>query len=127
MLDLGTRVFAGQDGADAGLAFGDGREGDAGGHDSGVEEGARKIHGAAAVADDDGCDRGLACGGSHAADVEAETAEFGFEVAGIFPEALDALGLFLEEIEGRDTGRGDGRRMRGREEEWAGAVVEEVN
>src|SRR5271157_4234104 len=127
LVDLGAGVFAGHDGADAGLAFGDGREGDSGGHDSGVEEGTRKIHSPAAVADDDGRDGRFAGRGGNAADVEAEAAEFGLEVAGVVPEALDALGLVFEKIEGRDAGGGDGRRMRGREEEGAGAMVEEVD
>ena len=64
-------MFAGHDGADAGFAFGDSGEGDAGGHDAGVEERAREVHGASAVADDDGSDGGFAFWGGAAADVEA--------------------------------------------------------
>jgi hypothetical protein len=62
LVDLSAGVFAGHDGANASFAFGNGGEGDASGHDAGVEEGAAKVHGATAVADDDGGDGGLALG-----------------------------------------------------------------
>ena len=113
LVELLAGVFAGHDGADAGFAFGDGGEGDAGAEDARVEEGAGEIHGLAAVADDDGCDGGFAGGSVDAADVEAETAEFGLEVAGVFPEAIDALGLGFEQIEGGDAGSGHRWRVRG--------------
>src|ERR1700744_170163 len=62
LVDLSAGVFAGHDGANASFAFGNGGEGDASGHDAGVEEGAAKVHGATAVANDDGGDGGLALG-----------------------------------------------------------------
>ena len=49
------------------------------------------------------------------------------EVAGVVPEALDALGLVLQNVERCDAGGGDGRWMRSGEEEWARAVVEVVD
>ena len=107
LIDLCAGVFAGHDGADAGFALGDGGEGDAGGHDAGVEEGAGEVHGAAAVADDDGGDGGFAGGGGAAADVEAGVGELLLEVAGVVPEALDAFGLVFEDVEGGDAGGGD--------------------
>ena len=100
-------MLAGHDGADAGFAFGDGGEGDAGGHDSGVEEGAGEVHGAAAVADDDGGDGGFALWGGVAAYVEAGVGELLLEVVGVVPEALDAVGLVFEDVEGGDAGGGD--------------------
>ncbi len=93
MIDFRSGVFAGHDGANAGFAFGDGGEGNAGGHDSGVEEGPGEVHGAAAVADDDGGDGGFAFWSGVAADVEAGVGELLFEVVGVVPEALDAVGF----------------------------------
>ena len=127
LIDLGAGVLAGHDGADAGLAFGDGGEGDAGGHDAGVEESAGEVHCRAAVADDDGGDGGFAGRGGVAADVEAGVGELLLEVVGVVPEALDALGLVFENVEGGDAGGGDRGRMRGGEEKGAGAVVEVVD
>ena len=74
-----------------------------------------------------GRDGGLAGRGGDAADIEAGVAEFALEVAGVGPEALDALGLGFENVEGGDAGGGDGGWMRGGEEEGAGAMVEVVN
>jgi len=73
LIELLAGVLAGHDGADAGLPSGP-SEGDAGAEDARFEEGAREIHGLAAVADDDGRDRGFARRGIDAADVEAQTA-----------------------------------------------------
>jgi len=120
-------VFAGHDGANTGFTFGDGGEGDAGGHDSGVEEGARELHGAAAVADDDGGDGGLAFGGGVAADVESGVGELLLEVGGVGPEAVDAVWLVFEDVECSDAGCCDRWRMRGGEEERTGAMVEVVD
>ena len=100
-------MFAGHDGANTGFTFGDGGEGDAGGHDSGVEEGAGEVHGAAPVADDDGCDGGLAFWGGVAAYVEAGVGELLLEVRGVGPEAVDTVGLVFEDVEGGDAGGGD--------------------
>ena len=88
---------------DAGLAFGNRGEGDAGGHHSGIEEGAGEVHGKAAVADEDRRDGRLAGWRGDSTDIEAEAAEFLLEVAGVFPEPLDAFGLVFENIEGADT------------------------
>jgi hypothetical protein len=120
-------VFAGHDGANAGFALGDGWEGYAGGHNACVEEGAGEVHGAAAVADDDGSDGGFTFGSCVAADVEACIGELLLEVGGVGPEAFDSFGLGLEDVEGGDACRGDRGWMRGGEEEGAGTVVEVVD
>ncbi len=61
----------------------------------------------AAVADDDGSDGGFAGGCGVAADVEAGVGELLLEVVRVVPEALDAVGLVLEDVEGGDAGGGD--------------------
>src|SRR5277367_897924 len=127
LIDFGAGVFAGHDGADAGLALGDGGEGDAGGHDAGVEEGAAKVHGTATIADDDGGDGGFALWGGVAAYIEAGVGELLLEVDGVVPEALDAVGLVFENVEGGDAGGGDRGWVRGGEEEGTSTVVEVVN
>ena len=127
LIDLFAGVFAGHDGANTGFAFGDGGEGDAGGHDAGVEEGAGEVHGAAAIADEDGCDGSLAFGGSVAACVKAGACEFLLEVGGVGPKTLDAVGLVFEDVECGDAGGSDRWRVRGGEEEGAGAMVEIVD
>ena len=121
------RVFAGEDGADASLAFGHGGEGDAGGHDALVEERAAELHRRAAFAHDDGRDGRLGGRRGDAADVEARALEFALEVAGVRPQPLDALRLLLQNVEGGDAGGRDRRRMRGGEEKRPGAVVEVVD
>src|SRR5580704_14898967 len=107
LIDLGACMFAGHDGANAGFSLGDGGEGDAGGHNAGVEEGAGEVHGAAAVADDDGSYGGFAFWRGVAADVEAGVGELLLEVVGVVPEALDAVGFVFENVEGGDAGGGD--------------------
>ncbi len=59
--------------------------------------------------------------------LKPQTAELAFEVAGVLPEALDALGLGFEQIKSGDAGGGDRRRVRGGEKEGPGAVVEVVD
>src|SRR5712691_3683313 len=81
LLQLIVRVRRRHDGADAGFAFGDGGEGDAGAEDAFLEQFAGEVHGELAVAYDDGSDWSLAGRSGAAADVEAEQAEF------FFPEA----------------------------------------
>jgi len=120
-------VLAGHDGADAGFAFRDSGEGDAGGHEARFEEGAAEVHGGATVAEDDGGDGRFAGGGGAASGVEACGGELLLEVGGVGPEAGDALGLVFEEVEGGDAGGGDRGRVRGGEEEGASAVVEVVD
>ena len=44
------------------------------------------------------------------------------EEARVVPQPLDPLGLVLEHVDGGDAGRGDGRRLRGREEQRAGSA-----
>ena len=127
LIDLFAGVFAGHDGADAGFALGDGGEGDACGHDSCIEEGFAEVHGSAAVSDDDGSDGGFAGRSGAAAYVEAGVGELLLEVAGVRPETLDALGFLFEDGEGGDAGGRDRWRVRGGEEEGAGAVVEVVD
>jgi hypothetical protein len=107
LVDLLAGVLAGHDGADAGFALGDGGEGDAGGHEAGIEQGFAKLHCLAAVADEDGRDRGFALWGGIAAYVETGVGELLLEVRGVGPEAFDAFRLGLEEVEGRDAGRRD--------------------
>ena len=107
LIDLGSGVLAGHDGANAGLAFRNGGEGDAGGHDSSVEEGAGEVHGAATGANDDGSDGGFALWGGVAADVEARVGELLLEVVSVVPETLDSFGLVFEDVEGGDAGGGD--------------------
>ena len=86
-------VLAGDDGADARLAFGHGRKRDARGHHAFVEERPRELHGGAAFAHDDGRDGRLCGRRGDAADVEAGALQFPLEIPRILPEALDALGL----------------------------------
>ena len=120
-------MFAGHDGANAGFAFGDCGEGDAGGHDTCVEERAGEVHGATTVADDDGGDWGFALWGGDASYVKAGVCELLLEVVGVVPQALDAVGFGFENVEGGDAGCGDRGRVRGGEEERAGAMVEIVD
>jgi hypothetical protein len=127
LVQLLAGMLTGHDDADAGLAFGNGGECDAGGHKALFEEGLGEVHGAAAVSDDDGDDGRFRGGGGVSADVEARGGELLLEVVGVGPEALDAFGLVLKNVEGCDAGGGDGRRMRGGEEEGARAVVEKVD
>ena len=54
-------------------------------------------------------------------------ASCGFEVVGVRPEAVDAFGLVFQNVERGDAGGGDRRRVRGGEQERAGAVVEVVD
>jgi len=75
-------------------------------------------------ADDDGSDWGFAGGSGLASDVEAEQAEFFFPEAGVGPELLHPLWFGFENVEGRNAGRGNGWRMRGRKQKWARAVAE---
>ena len=112
----------GDDGADAGAAFGDGGEADAGGEESVVKERGGEGVGGFGMADED---RGN--GRLRAANVEAETDEFGLEVAGVGPEGRDPLGFVLEDIEGGEPGGGDSRRMGGGEQKRAGAMAEIVD
>jgi len=100
-------VFAGHDGANAGLAFGNSRERDAGCHEASVEEGAGEVHGPAAVADDNRGDRGLALRCGVAANIEANIGELLLEVGRVGPETLDTLGFGLEDVEGGDAGGRD--------------------
>jgi len=83
LIDLRARVLAGHDGADARFAFGDGGEGDSGGHETGVEESFAELHCLAAIADDDGRDGGFAFWGSVAAHIEARVGELLLEVFGV--------------------------------------------
>ena len=59
--------------------------------------------------------------------LKPELAELLLQVAGVLPELLDALRLLLEDVEGGDAGRGDGRRMRGREQERPRAMIEKLD
>ncbi len=120
-------MLAGHDGADAGFTLGNGGEGDAASHKAGVEEGFAEIHCLAAVADDDGRDRGFALGCGFAAYVETGVGELLLEVCGVGPEALDAFGFGLQEVEGCDAGGRDRGRMRGGEEKRTSAMIEVVD
>ena len=74
------------------------------------------------LADDHRRDRALAHAG-----VEAELLEAGLEEARVVPQPLDPLRLGLEDVERREARGGHRRRMRGREQERPGAVVEELD
>ena len=65
--------------------------------------------------------------GGDAADVEAQPVQLALEVVRVVPQPLDALRLLLQDVEGLNAGGRDRRRMRGGEEERAGAVVEVVD
>lgn len=127
LVELLARVFAGHDDADARLAFGDGWESDASSHQAMLEQRAREVHGLAAIAQDDGDDGRLGGRGRAAADVEAGVLKLLLEVGGVVPQALDAFGLVLEDVECCDTGGGDRWRVRRAEQEGACAMVEEVD
>src|SRR5947209_20565970 len=115
------------DGADARFSFSHGGEGDACGHYAFVEEFAGELHGQLAFADDDRRDWRFAHWRILAADIEAKSAEFLFEIARILPELLHQLWLLLEHIKRGDTGCGHRGRMRSREEERTRAVIQEVD
>src|SRR5947209_9939750 len=115
------------DGAQAGFAFGYDRVCDSGSKYSFVKQLAAELHGKASVANDDWCDRGLAGGSVHAADIEAEIAELFFEIAGVLPEFVDELGLLLQNVKSCDTGGCNGGRMRGREQERTAPVIQKLD
>ena len=70
--ELGLRMRGGHDGTDAGLAFGYGRECDAGGEDAFLEQFTAEVHSELAIADDDGRDGRFAGGSILSADVELQ-------------------------------------------------------
>jgi hypothetical protein len=127
LVDLPAGVLAGHDGANAGFALGNGWEGDAGGHETSVEESFAEVHRLASVTDDDRRDGRFALWGGFAADVETGVGELLLEVVSVGPEALDALRLGLENVEGCNAGSRDRWRVRGGEEEWPSAVIEIVD
>ena len=120
-------MLAGHDGTDASLTFRDGRKRYARCHDSGIEESTGEIHSATAVANNDGSYWSFAFGSGVAAYVEAGVSELLFEVVGVVPETLDAIGLAFENVEGGDARCGDGGRMRRGEKEGTGSVIEIVD
>src|SRR5262249_46969336 len=104
------------------LALRHGREADSGGEHALLEQLARELVRESGLADDHGGDRRLADAG-----IETGRCEALLEVARVLPKTVDTLGLLLENVEGGETRRGDGRGVRGREEERARAVVEELD
>ena len=74
------------------------------------------------VADDDRDDRSL-----RPPDVEAEVAVALHHEMGVFPEALDVLGLVLHDIEGSHRGHDVGCGQGGREDEGAGVVLDVID
>src|SRR5205085_9804597 len=61
------------------------------------------------------------------AGVEAESLEAGLEEPRVLPQTLDGLRLLLEYVERGDAGGGHRGRMRGREQERSGAVIEKID
>jgi hypothetical protein len=62
-----------------------------------------------------------------AADVEAEQSEFFFPEARVLPEIFHALGFVFQNVESGDARGRHRRRMRGRKQEWPGAVIEKID
>jgi len=50
-----------------------------------------------------------------------------FSRSGCWPELLHPLWFGFENVEGRNAGRGNGWRMRGRKQKWARAVAEKID
>src|ERR1700738_4540329 len=112
---------------DACLSFGRGGNRNPRAHYALLEQLAGKVHGEFAVADDDGSDWGFAGRRGLASDVEAQKPPFPFPEASVFPEFLTTLGRSFENIESGDAGGRHRGRMRSREQERAGAVIEKIN
>ena len=59
--------------------------------------------------------------------IEAGVIQAGFPVLAIGPQVGDALGLLFQNVEGRQTGRRHGRRMRSGKQKRPRAVIQKVN
>src|ERR1700722_16429813 len=127
LVDLGASVFAGHDGANTGFTFRDGWEGDASRHHSRLKERFAELHCAAAVANQNRRDWGLALWRRYTANIEAGIGKFLLEVRRVGPETVDAIGLIFKHVERRNTGRRDRRRMRGGEEKRASAMIKVID
>src|SRR5258705_8650377 len=88
LVELLACVLGGHNGPDTGLAFCNCGKRDASCHHALVEQLARELHRELPVSDNHRRDRSLACRSILSTDVEAETAEFLFEIASILPEPL---------------------------------------
>src|SRR5579862_6792723 len=99
------------DRADAGFAFGHGRECDAGSQHSFFEQFAGKVHGRLAITDNDRSDWRFTCRSGFTADIETEKSEFLLPEARILPELFHALRFILQNIESRDARGCDRWRM----------------
>src|SRR5579871_3662987 len=126
-IELRARMLAGHDQSNASLAFRHRWKSDSRSHHAFVEERAAHLHGGAALAKNDGCNRSLGGGSVHAANVEACAPKLILKVACISPQPVDAIGLALKNVEGCDARCCDSRRMRCGEEEGPRAVVEIVD
>ena len=82
----------------------------------------RQLHRQRSVADDDRRDRALAEAG-----IEAERVQARLEEPGVVPQPLDDLRFLLEDVDRREARGGDRRRMRRREQERPGAMVQELD
>ena len=101
-----SRVGGRDDGADTRFGVRHSGESDSLREDALLEEAIAQIHGFAAFAGDDGCNGALAGSG-----VEAEVAQPFLKVASVLPEAIDALRLIEEHVDGGDTGCRHRRRV----------------
>src|SRR5579862_5608931 len=113
-----ARVGGGDNGADAGLAFGDGRKAYAGGVKTVIEKLGRKCVSHFRFAHHDRCDRRFTGAGIKAGGLQVR-----FEVKSVVPERLDPVWLGFENFEGRQTSRGNSRWVRGRKKKRPGAMV----
>src|SRR5687767_14592321 len=110
------------DGADAGFAFGDGRESNTGRKQALSEKRLREGMRGFRIANHDrrdGCFAG--------ASIEARLPKRFFEVRRIFPERLHPIRLLLQHVECSQTCGGYTWRMGGGEEEGPGAMVKKVD
>src|SRR6202451_3159860 len=115
------------DGADAGFAFGDRRERDAGAEHTFFEEFAGEVHGEFAIAGEAGSDGSVTVRSSSAPDVEAEQAQFFFPEARILPELFHALRLILQNVERRNASCRHRRWMRCGKQKRARPVIKKIN
>src|SRR5258708_16311086 len=127
LLQFIFRVRGGHDGSHPCFAFGDGGKCDAGSEHAFFEQLAGKIHGQPSVANDDGRDRRFACRSGLAADVEAEKAEFFLPEACVRPELLHPPRLCFENVESRNAGGRDRRRMLRQTQEEPHPLLKNIN
>jgi len=115
-------VRGGDDSSNAGFVLRDGREADSRGKHAFVEQFRGELVRAGGFAHDHRRDRGFADAG-----VEAGIGQAFLEISRVGPELLDPLRLVPEDVEGGETGGGNGGWMRGRKKKRTRAMVEELN